>query len=165
MSSVSALNTSSWLTQTAGVQGGGSSQGSTPAMDAFAALFAQTLALQNQALTTDPTGTAGSTQGSATGVQAVATSGQSSVASDLNALGQALASNNLASAQQAFQSLQGDLQGAQQTHHHPHLGESGQDSQNAYTQTGTAVQTAAISQDLGGSTADSQMLGLLLGRQ
>ncbi len=126
-------------------------------MDAFAALFAQALALQCQAQTAGTTGAASTSTGT-TGVQSTATSGQTAISSDLGTLSQALSGGNLAAARQAFQSLQNDLQndlqGAQQTHHHHHhhhswaTAQSGQDGQGAST-SGTGTTTGSI----GASTA------------
>jgi hypothetical protein len=177
MSSIGALNSGDWLTQTTALQGSGPGSGTDPAMDAFAALFAQTLALQVQAPNA-ATATAGQgTTSTTSATQATsATSGSSSVSSDLAALGQALSSNNLAAAQQAFQSLQTDLQGTQQTQHHHHHHHHGSGSvqgaqEDASTQDSASTQTSTSGQT-GGSlleTALSQAaagaipgLGLLL---
>jgi hypothetical protein len=153
MSSVLGMNSNLWLTQATASQGTGTSQDTQSAVDAFAALLAQALALQCQAQTAGTTGTTSTsasagTSAGATGVQSTAASGQTAISSDLSTLSQALGSGNLAAAQQAFQSLQNDLQGAQQTHHHHHhhhgwaAAQSGQDGQSAGA-SGTATTTGS----------------------
>ncbi|MGA2082302.1 MAG: hypothetical protein ABSH53_17075 [Holophaga sp.] len=175
MSNVTATSANAWLTQATALQGNGSSQGSSSAMDAFSSLFAQILAMQGQAQSADLTSATGPTSGqnATAGVQGLSGGAQSTVNSDLNTLGQALASGNVAAAQQAFQSLQTDLQGAQQTHHHHHhhhlAGGSSEGSQDATAQAGTtqATGSTSLAQNLlGGSgrtTVDTAYLGLYLG--
>ena len=121
MSGLSSLSSADFRQPVTGLQGPGSTQAppeaSNSANDSFAALLAQTLDKQSQAQTTG--------QASSPSAMSTSASGQSSVTADLSTLGQALASGNIAAAQQAFQALQSDIQstqpadGTQQALHHP----------------------------------------------
>jgi hypothetical protein len=157
MPSTSAINSNLNLEQLWAQQSLGASQG-TPqgtgsANDAFAALFQAAMGNPAQAQTTAATSSASST----------------SAASDFSALGQALASNNLSAAQQAFQSLQTDLQGAQEGgkahHHHHHAQASGEASQTPAVQASGASDASTGTSTGGASTTtpDAQLLSLLLG--
>jgi hypothetical protein len=150
MLSISSLNSISSLDQTSALQGFGSSQSTSSAKDAFAALFQQVLAGQSQAQTT---------------TSAASTTGQNSVASDMAALGQALNSGNLSSPQQAFQSLQTALQGAQKGHHHHHHHPAGDGRQTGSTASQSDITLQISASTSGSSTSggdDSQVLNLLL---
>ena len=149
MSTVPGLISSFSLDQLTLSQGTGSTQGTDPANSAFAALFAQTLAQTTQA---------------PNAAQTTASSGQASVSADMTTLGQALASGNLAAAQQAFQSLQNDLGGSvgatpAHHHHHHHL-TSGTASDTASTQAASATASTGTGTD---ATSSSQLLSLLMG--
>jgi len=133
MASVSSLNSLDLMQQLQALKGNGSAQSANPATDPFSALLAQMVAGQSQAQTAGQSSTA---------IQAAGSSGQTSVSTDLNALGQALSSSNLAAAQQAFESLQTDLQSAQKAHHHHHHPQSGY-SQSPATQGADATQAVA----------------------
>jgi hypothetical protein len=126
MSGLSPLSSADSWQPVTGLQGPGSTQAppelGNSANDSFAALLAQTLDKQSQAQTTG--------QASSPTAMSTSASGQSSVTADLSTLGQALASGNIAAAQQAFQALQSDIQstqpadGTQQAlhHHQQHAG-------------------------------------------
>jgi hypothetical protein len=153
MLNLSTLNPLSSADQLSTLLGSGSTQGTTSANDAFAALLQQLLASQSQAQNT---------------LAPAATTRQSSVSTDMNALSQALSSGNLSAAQQAFQSLQADLQGTQQAghhhHHHHHQGSATTDSAQSGASTqatsGAQVTPASASND---SSSDSQLLSLFMG--
>jgi hypothetical protein len=152
MTSLTSLYLNSSTTQLANLLGIGANQGSTQqagsANDSFAALLAQSLATQSPAQSTASTAATNS-------------SGSSSLSTDLTALGQALSSGNLAAAQQAFQSMQTDLQGTtgtQQAHHHHHHHQD-QDAASSASTASTTTQAASATQ--GGSSGTS-LLDLLM---
>jgi hypothetical protein len=166
MSSIIPLKSNAWPTSAVTTQASGSSQDPQSAMNAFAALLAESMALQtqSQAQGTNLAGASSASTGTA-GVQGLTSAGQTTASSDLSALGQALAGGNLAAAQQAFQTLQTDLQsvqqGTQQTHHSHHhhaaMAQSGQDSQDALATGGSASASSsgqdATSSDLAANLA------------
>jgi len=172
MSSVPSLNSMALMQQLNALQATGSSpsstQGTGSANDSFSALLSQLLNGQNQAQT--------AVQASSTG-QSNASSGRAAVSADMSALGQALSSGNIAAAQQAFQSLQTDIQDTARIHHHHrhHGGGTEDQTQASTTQTGTGAAStqAASTQTASTGLADalsqisagggSQLLGLLMG--
>lgn len=138
MSNINSINNSAYLEKLLASQAGGSTQETGTANNAFAELFQSIL-----------DGTA----------SAQSTSSTTSAASDMNALGQALASGNLSAAQLAFQSLQTDLDAARKAHHlHPH-----QDADiTAATQTGATTGSNAVTPVA--STTPSDLLNLLMSK-
>jgi hypothetical protein len=157
MSGLSPLSSADSWQPVTGLQGPGSTQAppeaANSANDSFAALLAQTLDKQAQAQTTG--------QASSPSAMSTSASGQSSVTADLSTLGQALASGNIAAAQQAFQALQSDIQstqpadGTQQALHH-HQQHAGSTANQASRGTGTSPGTAG---DLAGASTATPVSG------
>ncbi|HEX8986472.1 MAG TPA: hypothetical protein VF816_00805 [Rhodocyclaceae bacterium] len=133
-------------------------------------------AASTNATSTSSTGSTDSTASttSSTGSTAAST-GSAAIASDWSALGQALQSGNLSSAQSAFSQLEQDLQakaqGAGHRHHHREVAQaqalySAMQIGNAAGATGTAGSGNAVSSDIGalrqalqsGDTAAAQKL-------
>jgi len=135
MSNINSINNSTYVEKILASQAGGTAQETGTANNAFAELFQSIL---------DGTASAQSTASTA------------SAASDMNALGQALASGNLSAAQLAFQSLQTDLDAARKAHHHhPH---QDADITAASATTGSAAVSPVA------STTPSDLLNLLMSK-
>lgn len=139
MSNINSINNSTYVEKILAPQAGGSTQETGTANNAFAELFQSIL-----------DGTA----------SAQSTASTTSAASDMNALGQALASGNLSAAQLAFQSLQTDLDAAKKAHHqhHPHQDADITAATQASATTGSAAVTPVA------STTPSDLLNLLMSK-
>ncbi|BDU73067.1 hypothetical protein [Mesoterricola silvestris] len=128
MTSVNSINNSTYLDKLLAAQTTDAPEGAAKANNAFADLFQSIL------------------DGTAQAESAPAAPGAGSAASDMNSLGQALASGNLSAAQLAFQSLQTHLDGPRGAHP-PHPAPD-------------AAQTSAAVP----STTPADLLNLLMGK-